>query len=55
MQLLSVCTADTESRLFVVRDVADANSTPVLFDASLGDFMRNTFVLEREYMFVQVS
>ena len=46
--------SETESQLYVVRNVADG-SQPVIFDPNLGYFMKNTFVLELEYMFVQVS
>ena len=46
--------SETESQLYVVRNVADG-SQPVIFDPNLGIFMKNTFVLELEYMFVQVS
>ena len=44
----------TESQLYVVWDVSDQSSQPVLFDRDLGRFMVNTFVMELEYMFVQV-
>ena len=46
--------SERESQLYIVRDVSDASSQPVLFDPDLGNFMRNTFVMELEYMFVQV-
>lgn len=46
-------TADSESQLYIVRDVD--SDAPELFDPSLGNFMKNTFVLALEYMFVQVT
>ena len=45
----------TESQLYIVRNVSDGSSTPVLFDPDLNNFMVNTFVMELEYMFVQVG
>ena len=50
--LCHVC-SDTESQLYCVRNVSDPRAE--LFDRSLGNFIKNTFVLELEYMFVQVS
>ena len=47
--------SDSESQLYYVRDVADANGQPEIFDNNLGNFMKNTFILELEYMFVQVG
>ena len=41
-----------ESQLYVVPDVSI--DPPELFDPALGNFMKNTFVLEMEYLFVQV-
>ena len=45
----------TESQLYFVRDVGNESVTPQVFDSALGSFMKNTFVLEMEYMFVQVG
>lgn len=45
---------DTHSELYFVRDVADIFQQPQVFDPGLGSFKRNSFVLELEYMFVQV-
>jgi hypothetical protein len=47
--------SETESQLYVMWDVSDSSSQPVLFDPDLGNFMVNTFVMELEYMFAQVS
>ena len=48
------CYIDTHSELYIVRDVADVHQEPEIFDSTLGPFLRRTFVLEKEYMFVQV-
>ena len=46
---------DTESQLYWVQNVADPNGVRAeTFGSDLGNFMKNTFVLELEYMFVQV-
>lgn len=46
----------TESQLYWVQNVAYPNGIRAeIFDSNLGSFMKNTFVLELEYMFVQVS
>ena len=49
--------SDTESQLYWVKDVADSNEDgqAQIFDRNLGSFAKNTFVLELEYMFVQVN
>ena len=46
--------SEMESQLYIVKNVSNDSSQPVLFDPALGNFMRNTFVMELEYMFVQV-
>ena len=45
---------DTHSELYFARDVADVHQEPEIFDSTIGPFLRRTFVLEKEYMFVQV-
>ena len=38
-----------------MRDVADVHQEAEVFDSALGLFLSGTFVLEKEYMFIQVS
>ena len=38
-----------------MRDVADVHQEAEVFDSALGLFLSGTFVLEKEFMFVQVS